>query len=256
MFTFENAYTAKFYFDRLRMNHKILFDSHYNILESVLKNVYICQQVILRNPSPQSKLLDMGCGNGHLSRTIAELTQMKCVGFDPKINMKIRYQNFKFNFKNLILGKNARVKLYKKNHEEFLLHFDVESFNFIIDNCSVTHFDSAPKNRTNLGWHFIVEVLQKSMNKNSLFICATDVVVGKSINSEFCFEKDLLSLFLENDLEVVNVNMITNEPAFDEIKKHYAEFLNYDFKRVPPPYTVDGQALGIYGFVAKAKIKV
>jgi len=253
LFTFENAYSAKFYFDRMRIKHKILFDSHYNILESVLKNAYICQQVILRNPSPGSLLLDMGCGNGHLSRAIAEVTQIKCIGFDPKINIKTRYINFKFNLKNLILGKSARVRVYKKNHVQFMRKFDMGSFKFIIDNCSVTHFDSRANKQTNSGWNFVVESLSKSMSENSFFICATDVVVGNLINSEFCYESDLLSLLLENNLEVLDTNSIIKESDFKDLETHYSEFLKSEFKRVPPPNTVEGQALGIFGFVAKAK---
>ena len=253
MFTFENAYSAKFYFDRMRIKHKILFDSHYNILESVLKNAYICQQVILRNPLPGSLLLDMGCGNGHLSRTIAEITQIKCIGFDPKINIKTRYINLKFNLKKLILGQSARVKVYKKNHVQFMREFDIGSYDFIIDNCSITHFDSRANKKTNSGWNFVVESLKGSMCENSFFICATDVVVGNLVNSEFCYESDLLNLLLENNLEILDTNSIIKEPSFRDLETHYSEFLKSEFKRVPPPNTVEGQALGIFGFVAKIK---
>ena len=46
MFTFKDAYSAKFYFDRLRASHSLLFDSHYNICEAVVKNAYIVQRVL------------------------------------------------------------------------------------------------------------------------------------------------------------------------------------------------------------------
>ena len=90
------------------------------------------------------------------------------------------------------------------------------------------------------------------MRPNSIFICATDVVIGNRINSEFCYEKDLLEYF-EKSFDILNKNMINIDDEFYKIESHYSEILNFNFKRVPPPNTVEGQALGILGFVAKRK---
>ena len=252
MFTFRDAYAAKFYFDRLRLKNNVLFDPHYNICESILKNGFVCQQIGMKSLKKDEILLDLGCGNGHLSRTISRLYQMHCIGFDPKLNLKIRIQNFKFNFKNSILGNSGRVRLYKKDYKQFVKKFGLSKFTIIIDNCSVTHFEPGKYGSINNGWGLLVEDLSTQMRPNSIFICATDVVIGNRINSEFCYEKDLLEYF-EKSFDILNKNMINIDDEFYKIESHYSEILNFNFKRVPPPNTVEGQALGILGFVAKRK---
>jgi SAM-dependent methyltransferase len=253
MFKFLDAYAAKFYFDRLRVSGNLLFDSHYNICESILKNAYVCQQVKLFNKGINSTVLDLGCGNGHLSRTLARLYQIKCVGFDPNISLICRLKNHYFNFKNLLNQNPGRVKLYKKTYAQFFKKIGINQFNIIIDNCSVTHFDVRPYKKINFGWKQLVENLAANQGNESVFICATDVIVGTKVNSEFVYEFDLLNYFKNNDFQILNQDQITIDEEFENLVFHFSEFVNFDFKRVPPPKTVDGQALGILGFIVKRK---
>ena len=41
----------------------------------------------------------------------------------------------------------------------------------------------------------LVEDLRAQMTPDSVFICATDVVIENRVNSEFCYETDLLEYF-------------------------------------------------------------
>jgi predicted phage-related endonuclease len=97
-------------------------------------------------------------------------------------------------------------------------------------------------------------VLLKRTASNKLYFLTVNILNGENlVNSEFCYESDLLNLLLENNLEILDTNSIIKEPSFRDLETHYSEFLKSEFKRVPPPNTVEGQALGIFGFVAKIK---
>jgi 2-polyprenyl-3-methyl-5-hydroxy-6-metoxy-1,4-benzoquinol methylase len=97
MFKFLDAYAAKFYFDRFRANENLLFDWHYNILEATIKNAYIFENVTeIISRQKIRKVLDMGCGNGHVSKNIARITGASCVGFDPNLSYKTLISVFKF----------------------------------------------------------------------------------------------------------------------------------------------------------------
>ena len=67
-------------------------------------------------------------------------------------------------------------------------------------------------------------------------------------------EEMSMNLFIRilND-QILDVKFRHIDDEFYKIESHFSEILNFNFKRVPPPNTVEGQALGILGFVAKRK---
>jgi|LakMenEpi03Aug12_release.lakeMendotaPanAssembly.Ray.scaffolds.fasta_scaffold416029_2 SAM-dependent methyltransferase len=251
MFRFEDVYAAKFYFDRYRIDHNIWFNWHYNILEAVIKNAYIAQHVESFCKSKKiNNVLDLGCGNGHVSQFLALSNQCLVNGFDPKITNKVRLINLKFNIKSKLHKNNGRTYLHKAKHIDFFLKNKLK-FDVIIDNCSVTHFDTKKENAVNAGWNFIAKEIPRHLNKDGIFITATDVAHQKGLNSEFCFESDIKETFISNDWILGDIDYIDQPEDFKKISHHFKEFLSEDFLRVPPPGVLAGGALGIMGMTAK-----
>ena len=251
MFTFKDAYSAKFYFDRLRASNSLLFDSHYNICEAVIKNAYIVQRVLESViQKKQLIILDLGSGNGHLSRLLCQLTDSICYGFDPKTNLSTRLRNYKLNFRNIINNKAGRVYASKMNHKKFFEKYG-RKYDVIFDNCSVTHFNTTKNLDTNMGWSFMAENMQNYLVDGGKYICSTDICVGDKIKSEFCFENEILNLFTTNGWMVHSQNIINQPSEFTSLAKFFDDFLKFNLLRVPPLGAIDGQALGITGFVAE-----
>lgn len=251
MFTFEDAYASKFYFDRYRMQQKYWFHWHYNILEAVIKNAYISQQANVYAANHKIKnILDMGCGTGHVSRFLAQTHRCNTFGFDPNSNYKIKLLNLKFNLKAEIRRYDCRTKIKRETHAEFFASNKIR-FDIIIDNCSVTHFDTQKHEDVNAGWDFIVRELPKHLSENGIFISATDVVYPEKVNSEFCKEADILETFKVHGWQIDNLNHMYRSKEFESITDNFIKFKDLDFIRVPPPKAADGAALGIMGMVAR-----
>jgi len=251
MFTFKDAYASKFYFDRYRVQQKYRFHWHYNILEAVIKNTYISQQVNVHAGNHKIKnILDMGCGNGHVLQFLAQTHRCNAVGFDPKADYKIKLLNSKFNLKAKIRRYGCRTKIYRETHAEFFMSNKIK-FDIIIDNCSVTHFDTQKQKEVNAGWDFIAKELPRHLSENGIFISATDVVYPEKVNSEFCKEADILETFKVNGWQIHNLNHMYDSKEFELIINNFMKFKDFDFIRVPPPTAADGAALGVMGMVQK-----
>lgn len=254
MFSFEDAYAAKFYFDRYRRENDIWFHWHYNILEAVVKNAYIAQQAqILSNRKKISSILDLGCGNGHVARFLAKTHRTRVIGFDLGVNPTIQAINFKFNLKSLIKNYNCRTTLVKSDHKNFLLK-NKKKYDLIIDNCSVTHFDTNACGKSNSGWNYIAENLKTHLNIDGAFITATDVSTGVFSN-EFCSEEGIKETFQNFGWDLQNQDQIFKSEQYMQISKWFSEFSKNKFLRVPPPNTLDKGALGISGMVFRVKNK-
>jgi SAM-dependent methyltransferase len=254
MFSFEDAYAAKFYFDRYRRENNVWFHWHYNILEAVVKNAYIAQQTQKFSSTKKiSSILDLGCGSGHVARFLAKTHRTKVIGFDLGVNTKIKSLNFKFNLKSLIKNYNCRTTMIKSDHKNFLSK-NKRKFDLIIDNCSVTHFDTSACGKSNSGWNYMAKNLKHHLNMDGAFITATDVSAG-SFSNEFCSEEGIKETFQDFDWEVKNQDQIVRPDQYMEISKWFSEFSNKRFLRVPPPNTLDKGALGISGMVFRIKNK-
>jgi SAM-dependent methyltransferase len=236
------------------MLRKLNFHWHYNILEATVKNAYILQSIDeISEKQKIRRVLDMGCGNGHVSKFIVQSTGADCVGFDPNINIKTKLSIFKFNLKNKIRKKNGRITVYKMNHIAFFNKNQKEKFDVIVDNCSVTHFDTKASGEINLGWVYMVNHLRKILKDDGYFISSTDVVFESKVNYEFLLESDIIKAFLEKGWKIENINKINQPQEFDCIASNFSGFMNLNFLRVPPPNTAENRALGIMGFNARYK---
>jgi len=252
MFKFGDAYAAKFYFDRFRKENDIWFHWHYNITEAVVKNAYIAQQVNhFADGQDIFSILDLGCGNGHVSRFLAKTQQCKVVGFDIGVTSKIQKLNLKFNLKSKFKGYNCKTTLFKANHNEFFSKNKIK-FDLIIDNCSVTHFDTSKSGKSNVGWNYVAKNMKNHLKFNGAFITATDVSSGLSSN-EFCFEAGIIETFNENGWELINKDVIYKSQTYLGLNKIFSGFSDDEFLRVPPPGTLDGGALGVTGMVFKLR---
>jgi SAM-dependent methyltransferase len=255
LFSYQDAFQSKYYFDRLRQRKNIPFHWHYNILEAVIKNAYIVQQVQkLNNDNKIYNILDLGCGSGHVSMAIGRVINAQIIGFDLNINWQTRLDSQKYNLKNYLTGNTSSIKIFKCSHVDFFTKHNDIKFDIIIDNCSVTHFDTKPINGINIGWRNIIENLSKNLKTDGKFVCATDVGTTDAYNSEFCKEEDLIRSFSEFGWEIENQNKMQVDKASDTL---LSKFLNpvysQPFLRLPPPNTLNDGVLGIIGFVARKK---
>jgi SAM-dependent methyltransferase len=252
MFTFGQAYLAKYEFDRLRKNQKLLFDYQYNITESILKYYYIVQQILkFQQAKPQDIIvLDLGCGNGHLSKIIVQLTGAVCYGFDPRISVKVKLNTLKFNLQNILAKRPGRIKLYKMDHLNFFeknsLKFDV-----VIDSCSVTHFNTNKFNNINEGWMETLKFLDVALKFDGVFISATDVTLPDECSTEFLQETHLLDC-MNKDWVISDKDFIADNSEFNN-KTADLNFIEELFIRISPPGTVKTSLLGILGFQASKR---
>jgi len=254
LFRYRDAFQSKFYFDRLRQRNDIPFHWHYNILEAVIKNAYIVQQVqLLSDETKDYDILDLGCGSGHVSMAIGRLNKARLIGFDLKVSRSTRINIHKYNLKNMLMRNPSKVQITRSSHIDFFLK-SKQKFDLIIDNCSVTHFDTSPSNSINQGWRWIIENLGNYLKPGGNFISATDVGTNQSFNSEFCNEADLLSSFTEFGWELKNIDKVQIDAETDILlSKFLNQVLSESFLRLPPPNTLNNGVLGIIGFVANKK---
>lgn len=253
MFRYIDAYQGKFYFDRLRKNTEFEFHWHYNILEATIKNAYIFQK-ILENLDQRKPLhiLDLGCGNGHVSRNLHKITGANVIGIDPSVSNRIKW----INFRRLIRHSkkfNNPVKLLKMNHEEFFKNYKFKSnlFDLIIDNCSVTHFDTRKTDLVNKGWEDVSMNAKRLLKSGGSLISVTDVCGIGEKNSEFLDPNDLLN-FLRNDgWKLSQINDFSEPSEWIQYDKYFSNLKDSTFLRLPPMKTLENGLLGIIGFIAK-----
>jgi len=253
MFSYDDAIQSKYYFDRIRIKKDLWFDWHYNILESVLKNTFVIQQLqqIIKEPEPL-RVLDLGCGNGHICRSASKTIRGSFVGFDSNISIYMRAVNFRYLLSNLRYRQYSPIRYYKLDHLQFFSKYSGKKFDAIIDNCSVTHFDTRPKASVNFGWEFIAETLPNFLVKEGIFICATDVGTNLISSNEFCTENNIKALFVNKGWTLSNKDYIeksiqSDSPLLEMFGKHLQE----PFLRLPPPGTLTNGLLGITGFTAQ-----
>jgi hypothetical protein len=160
---------------------------------------------------------------------------------------------FKFNLKSLIKNYNCHTTLVKSDHKKFF-SINKKKYDLIIDNCSVTHFDTSFCGKSNSGWNYMAENLKKHLNVGGAFITATDVSAGVTSN-EFCMEDGIMDTFQDFGWETFNKDQMYKPDEYLEISELFSKFSKNSFVRVPPPGALDKGALGVSGMVFKVKNK-
>jgi SAM-dependent methyltransferase len=256
MFNYEDAIQSKYYFDRLRQEKGLWFDWHYNILEAVIKNAYVVQQVqqaqqVYQKSQPMT-VLDLGCGNGHICRSLSKIIEGSFVGFDTNINLYTKVYNLRFMISSLRAMRQVKIKFYRLSHIDFFKKFYGKKFDVIIDNCSVTHFDTRSKGYVNSGWDFMARILPKYLHENGVFICATDVGTDSISNSEFCTQENLTNIFNNKGWNLNNIDLIQKSiPSNSPLLSMFSKLSNETYLRLPPPNILQDGLLGVTGFTAK-----
>ena len=249
MFTYRDAYEARYYFEKLRIQNAFRFHWHYNILEATLKNAYIAQRIEEEASAKQIlNILDMGCGNGHVSHWIVKLAKTNTLGFDPSISYRDFLSNTKINLQNRFGGVKVKSKLVRTNHLGFFAR-NKSKFDIIIDNCSVTHFDTKPNLNVNNGWLMVIEKSREILNSSGKFIVATDVCGKGNPNAEFVNQIELVNAFENLGWRITKRDQIISSCS-DEWSMLLGDVGKYEYLRVPPIGTLTKSLMGITGFVA------
>ena len=208
MFNTTDAILSKFEFENFRKEKSIPFNYKYHTHDAALKYWYVLSALEKYKPKNEQyfKILDLGCGNGDMLRIIDATFMAKGVGFDPIL------RNFNIKIKNLISHPYLinRVSLFSMSHLEFQ-QLNNKKFDFVIDLCSVTHFDTRKYQNVNYGWKWIADYLPELLKPKGYFITATDIS-SNSTDREFVKGDDLIDFFknrnighLENCNEIASI---------------------------------------------------
>ncbi len=191
-FSIKDSILAKFEFAKFRESNKVYFDHRYNVSDAALKYLYILQgiqnYVNKFNNNKKIRVLELGCGDGHLLRIINQKFNIRCTGFDPILRSP------RVKFSNLRRDKfGNRNELLSVNHIQFH-EINSERYDIIFDSCSLTHFDTTVSGDLNSGWIWALRTIPNLIKPDGIFICATDVS-DLSPNSEFVESNCLLGEF-------------------------------------------------------------
>lgn len=203
-FSIRDSILAKFEFAKFRESNKVYFDYRYNVSDAALKYLYILQRIQNYvndfNNNKEIRVLELGCGDGHLLGIINQKFNISCTGFDPILRtLRVRLSNLRRDkFRN-------QNELFGCNHTQFY-EINSERYDIIFDSCSLTHFDTTFSDNLNLGWIWALRNIPNLIKPDGIFISATDVS-DISPNSEFLQPNCLLEEFEKVGL-VRNINVI------------------------------------------------
>jgi SAM-dependent methyltransferase len=240
-FTLVDSILAKFEFAKFRENNQVYYSHRYNVSDAALKYLYILQRVENKinslDRSNQIKVLELGCGDGHLLRIINQTFNVKCIGFDPILKTRrVKVNNL---IRDKFLNQN---KLFPCYHDEFIAK-NTHRFDIIVDSCSLTHFDTKIDGEINKGWRWALNSFPQLLKNKGSFICATDVS-ELNPNNEFLKSELILKSFSEIS-SVKNVNTLNSDYKSDVLNNSME---NIPFTRIASAQ--DKTLLNVLGFEA------
>lgn len=213
-FSILDSIKAKYEFAKFREMNNVYFSYKYLVSDAALKYIYILQRIEEKLGNSENKklrILELGCGDGHLMRILNLKYNLNCTGFDPIL------KSLRVKFSIIRRDKLRKYgKLLDVNHENFS-KINYENFDIIYDSCSLTHFNTGKINEINLGWHWAIKYLPTIMNPSGSFICATDTSDLDS-SSEFLKSQHLLNAFSEIG-KIQNINLINTALGKDYFNK-------------------------------------
>jgi SAM-dependent methyltransferase len=201
IFNTNDAIVSKFEFEKFRSDKPIPFSYKYHTHDAALKYWYVINTI--KNNKPNNKkyfnILDLGCGVGDMLRILQGTFMAHGVGFDPMLgDLKVKIRNVISQSSPFKIKKSGRIQLFSMSHLEFQKHNEMK-FDFVIDLCSVTHFDTRRYKNVNYGWKWIADYLPKLLEPNGYFITATDVAIS-STTGEFIKGDDLIDFFKNRNI--------------------------------------------------------
>ncbi len=247
-FTTLDSIIAKYEFSKYRNLNKVYFSYKYEVHDACLKYTYILQRIksFIENleDSRNLRILEMGCGNGHLLRIISNEYNFKCFGFDPILKSpRVKLQKFQRD-----RFKRINYKLESKNHIDFMKN-NKNKFDIVYDACSLTHFDTTRHEEINLGWAWALNYLPSIIKPDGLFICATDT---SEINpdNEFFNSTVILNRFKKigeiNDLNSIESSIkpgVENHQLFSQYNEPFVRLASANNRAL----------LNVLGFEVKFK---
>jgi SAM-dependent methyltransferase len=238
-FTLSDSIIAKFEFAKFRDSNSVYFDYRYNVSDAALKYLYILQRIENKinhsDKESEFRILELGCGDGHLLKIINQKFKSKCTGFDPILKtFRVKVSNFK---RDKLKNQN---RLLSVNHEEFT-KMNSTKYDIVFDSCSLTHFDTTIIGSLNQGWLWALENIPHLLRPNGIFICATDIS-ELSPNNEFLNSDSILKEF----------SKIGNIKSINEISSSYSAknmddiYIDVPFLRIAS--SKDTTLLNVLGF--------
>lgn len=252
LFHTDDAILSKFEFENFRKEKSIPFSYKYHTHDAALKYWYVLNA--LENYKPENKqdfkILDLGCGEGDMLRIIDKVFMTQGVGFDPILgNLKVKIKNF-ISYPNLF----NRVSFFPMSHLEFQ-KYNHSKFDFVIDLCAVTHFDTRKYQNVNYGWKWIADYLPELLKPKGYFITATDISLTSS-DSEFIKGKDLIDFFKKRNIGMLeNCNKIVSTKGskiLEQIpKKRNEKFLRIGNSKNKQTGKISNVLLGVAGLTLR-----
>jgi SAM-dependent methyltransferase len=241
-FTNRDAAIAKYKFLELRERYGIKFDYKYEVSDAALKYYYVLSHVeaFVKNKK-EIKLLEVGCGSGHLIKIISNIFNIQSEGFDPILkNSKVRIRE------SIKLRKPKNCKLWRLNNLDFEARNE-NNFDLIIDLCAVTHFNVVSQSpyRFDSGWDWLIKFSKGYLKSGGIIISATDTVINPHLDKEFLKPVEIFTNFEESGLKISNVNV------FPEIANLQSSFSEEIFLRYGRPFQSKKPIeLAVLGFTA------
>ncbi len=166
----------------------------YKIIDGSIANI-----IFYSKATNQSRILDVGCGNGNLLWHLCELGYTKTIGIDPYVQDDIVYQN--------------GVKVYKNNLENYISKANIPQFDLIMFNHSLEHVETS---------HIETLILaSKMLSKNGLILLRLPTVSSHAWEKyrEAWFNLDAPRHIILHSIE--SIDYICKKSGLNIIKKYY-----------------------------------
>jgi SAM-dependent methyltransferase len=242
-FTNRDAAFAKFKFLEFREKYGVRFDYKYEVSDAALKYFYVLSQIeIFMANKNKIRLLEVGCGSGHLIKIISKIFNIHSEGFDPiLVSRKFRAREA------LKLNRVKNCKLWPLNNLEFEAA-NKNKFDLIIDLCAATHFIDSNQfdGDSNSGWNWLAKFSKKNLNNGGMVISATDTLINSNSSKEFLLPGEIFAIFEKTGFKISNISEL---PGLTDLN---SSFSNEVFLRYGRPFQEKVPIeLAVLGFVAK-----
>lgn len=230
--------------------------------DAKLKYAFILDEASELNLDRKSRILEVGAGDGHISRLLARKYGCKIDAVDIS---RRRYvldrpprpigipRRMLGNFKRW-LGSVAKVNYIVNDCSQYLSLKGSESYDLIIDGCSVIHFHETLVSKQEEYSDFLTRDYSnifRILKKGGAFITATDVSLDSSSPHDEIFY--LGHLELKEKLTAVGFELAELDGALTKdlpTERPYSQVLEWPYLRVVMDSRKEPYVLGVAGITA------